>query len=32
MNAVVHELRIVAGGVLCGAGFMVILLVIAGAI
>lgn len=32
MNAVVHELRIVAGGILCGAAFMVILLVVAGAL
>jgi hypothetical protein len=32
MDALVHELRIVAGGILCGAAFTVILLVVAGAL
>ncbi len=32
MGAVVHQLRVVAGGLLCGAAFMVIVLAIAGAI
>jgi len=32
MGAVVHQLRVVAGGLLCGAAFMVIVLAVAGAI
>jgi|FLYL01.1.fsa_nt_gi hypothetical protein len=32
MGAVIQQLRVVAGGLLCGAAFMVIVLAIAGAI
>jgi hypothetical protein len=32
MDAVMHQLRIVAGGLACGAAFMVIVLVVAGAL
>mgnify|MGYP006905790331 CR=1 FL=1 len=32
MGAVVHQLRVVAGGLLCGAAFMVIVLAVAGAL
>lgn len=32
MDTVVHQLRIVVGGLLCGAAFMVIILAVAGAL
>jgi hypothetical protein len=31
MSGVIHQLRVVAGGLLCGAAFMIIALAVAGA-
>lgn len=32
MDTVVHQLRIIAGGLLCGGAFMVVILAVAGAL